>query len=92
MFVTGSQSDVTKCISLICTHKSKEQISLIRFSIGVCHIFCLCFSIVNSVEEIIPCHLAVSLIDKFLPSHRCVISSFIFKSKLFHSITTNMVF
>lgn len=74
------------------SQKSKEHIGLIRFSIGISCIFCLCFNIVTRAEETIPCHVPVLLIGKLLTSHRCIISSFTFKSKVFHCIAIFMVF
>jgi hypothetical protein len=46
----------------------------------------LFFSIVNNTKEINPDCLPVPLFDKLLTSHRHIISSFVFKSKLFHFI------
>jgi hypothetical protein len=44
--------------------------------------------VVNSVKQVNPYCLPVSLFDKLLTSHRHIISSFIFKSKFFCFIAT----
>jgi hypothetical protein len=91
---------VTNLISLFLSHSQKQRlqselhqyslakertnVGLLRFSIY--SIFSLFFNVINSVEEINPYLLPVSLFDGLPTSHKHIISSLIFRSKLFHSV------
>jgi hypothetical protein len=68
----------------------RNIVSLYRF--GIYCIFSLSFNIINSVDKVNPCCLPILLFDELSTSHRHVISSYVFKSKLFHLVAIIRVF